>query len=69
MASRISWLIAKFIGATEDADGNTTAWKHFSIYCQVLAIVTAMITNVGWQKLVAYGPLEVPTLTFICRGR
>jgi tubulin-specific chaperone A len=27
-------LLAKFIGATEDADGNTTAWKHFSIYCQ-----------------------------------
>jgi hypothetical protein len=24
-----------------------------------------MITNVGWQKLVLYGPLEVLTLTFI----
>jgi tubulin-specific chaperone A len=64
--SFIKWLtvsvdwIAKFIGATEDADGNTTAWKQFIFTAKVLAIVTAaMITNVGWQKLVLYGPLEV----------
>jgi TP901 family phage tail tape measure protein len=50
----VEW-IAKFIGATEDADGNVTAWKNTLIFTsKVLAIVTAaMITNVGWQKLVA----------------
>jgi tubulin-specific chaperone A len=57
----IKWLggavtfLAKFIGATEDADGTVTAWKNTLVFiAKVFAIVTAaMITNVGWQKLVA----------------
>ena len=59
--SFIKWLgasaewIAKFIGATEDADGSVTAWKNTLVFiAKVLAIVTAaMVTNIGWQKLVA----------------
>jgi TP901 family phage tail tape measure protein len=50
----VGWL-AKFIGATEDADGSVTAWKNTLVFtAKIIAIVTAaMITNVGWQKLVA----------------
>jgi tubulin-specific chaperone A len=57
----IKWLggavdgLAKFIGATEDADGTATAWRNTLVFiAKIIAIVTAaMITNVGWQKLVA----------------
>lgn len=53
LAGAVNW-IAKFIGATEDADGNVTAWKNTLVFtAKVLAIVTAaMVTNLGWQKLV-----------------
>lgn len=54
LGGSVEW-IAKFIGATEDADGSVTAWKNTLVFiAKVLAIVTAaMVTNVGWQKLVA----------------
>jgi tubulin-specific chaperone A len=54
LGGAVNWL-AKFIGATEDADGSVTAWKNTLVFiAKVFAIVTAaMITNVGWQKLVA----------------
>lgn len=54
LSASVDWF-AKFIGATDDADGNVTAWKNTLVFtAKVLAIVTAaMITNVGWQKLVA----------------
>jgi tubulin-specific chaperone A len=54
LGGSVEWL-AKFIGATEDADGNVTAWKNTLVFvAKVLAIVTAaMVTNIGWQKLVA----------------
>jgi tubulin-specific chaperone A len=54
LAGAVDWL-SKFIGATEDADGSVTAWKNTLVFiAKVLAIVTAaMVTNVGWQKLVA----------------
>ena len=49
----INWL-GKFIGATEDADGSVTAWKNTLVFiAKIIAIVTAaMVTNIGWQKLV-----------------
>jgi len=57
----IKWLsgavefLAKFIGATEDADGTVTAWKNTLVFtAKIIAIVTAaIITNVGWQQLCA----------------
>jgi tubulin-specific chaperone A len=54
LGGAVNWL-AKFIGATEDADGTVTAWKNTLVFiAKVFAIVTAaMISNVGWQKLVA----------------
>jgi tubulin-specific chaperone A len=54
LGGSVEWL-AKFVGATEDADGSVAAWKNTLVFiAKVLAIVTAaMITNVGWQKLVA----------------
>lgn len=54
LSASVDWF-AKFIGANEDADGSVTAWKNTLVFtAKVLAIVTAaMITNVGWQKLVA----------------
>jgi TP901 family phage tail tape measure protein len=50
----VSWF-ATFIGAAENADGTVSAWKNTLVFtAKVLAIVTAaIITNVGWQKLVA----------------
>jgi tubulin-specific chaperone A len=53
LGGAVDWL-AKFIGATEDADGSVTAWKNTLVFiAKVIAIVTAaMITNLGWQKLV-----------------
>lgn len=50
----VDWL-AKFIGATEDADGKISAWKNTLIFtAKIIGIVTAAImTNVAWQKLVA----------------
>lgn len=54
LGASVEWL-AKFIGATEDAEGSVTAWKNTLVFiAKVLAIVTAaMVTNLGWQKLVA----------------
>jgi hypothetical protein len=50
MVLSVDW-IAKFIGARKMLMEIQLPGKHFSIYCQVLAIVTAaMITNVGWQS-------------------
>lgn len=57
----IKWLggavegLAKFIGAADDADGTATAWRNTLVFtAKIIAIVTAaMVTNVGWQKLVA----------------
>ena len=59
--SFIKWLggavafIAKFIGATEDADGTVTAWKNTLVFAaKIIAIVTAaIVTNVGWLQLCA----------------
>lgn len=46
---------AKLIGATEDTDGTMTKWKNTLVFtAKVILIVTsALITNVGWQKMVA----------------
>lgn len=54
LSGAVDWL-AKFIGATYDADGSVTAWRNTLVFiAKVLAIVTAaMITNLTWQKLVA----------------
>lgn len=54
LGGSVEWL-AKFIGATEDADGSVTAWRNTLVFiAKILAIVTAaMVTNIGWQKLVA----------------
>jgi tubulin-specific chaperone A len=54
LTGAVEW-IAKFIGVTEDSDGSVTAWKNTLVFAaKAIAIVTAaMITNVGWQKLVA----------------
>lgn len=53
LAIGVDWL-AKFIGATEDADGSVSAWKNTLVFiAKIIAIVTAaMVTNVAWQKLV-----------------
>lgn len=50
----VGWF-ARFIGAIEDVDGKTTAWKNTLVFtAKIIAIVTAaLVTNVGWQKLVA----------------
>lgn len=46
---------AKLIGATDDADGSSQKWRNTLVFtAKVIAIVTsALITNLGWQKLVA----------------
>jgi tubulin-specific chaperone A len=59
--SFIDWLdgavqwFAKFIGAANDADGSITRWRNTLVFAaKVIGIVTAaLITNAGWQKLVA----------------
>jgi tubulin-specific chaperone A len=53
LSTAVDW-IAKFVGATDDADGSVTAWKNSLVFiAKMIAIVTAaMITNVGWQQLV-----------------
>ena len=53
LGGAVEWL-AKFIGATEDADGSVTAWKNALVFtAKIIAIVTAaMVANLGWQKLV-----------------
>jgi tubulin-specific chaperone A len=50
----VGWL-ANFIGATEDAESNATAWKNtLTFTAKILAVITAaMVTHVGWQQLVA----------------
>ena len=53
LQSSVNWF-AKFIGATEDADGNISAFKNTLVFtAKIIAIVTAaLVTNVAWQKLV-----------------
>lgn len=45
----------RLIGATDDVDGAGQKWRNTLVFiAKVIAIVTAaLITNVGWQKLVA----------------
>jgi TP901 family phage tail tape measure protein len=54
LGGAVSWF-AKFIGAADDADGSVTRWRNtLAFTAKVIGIVTAaIITNVGWQKLVA----------------
>lgn len=49
----VDW-IAKFVGATKDADGSVSAWRNTLVFAaKVIAIVTAaLITNTAWQQLV-----------------
>lgn len=53
LGGAVTWF-AKFIGATDDADGSVTAWKNTLVFtAKIIAIVTAaLVTNVAWQKLV-----------------
>lgn len=53
LESSVNWF-AKFIGASEDADGSVGKWRTgLVITAKVIAVVTAAIlTNVAWQKLV-----------------
>jgi TP901 family phage tail tape measure protein len=53
LGTAVDW-IAKFIGATEDADGSVSAWKNTLVFtAKIIAIITAaIVTNIGWQKLV-----------------
>lgn len=53
LGGAVEW-IAKFVGATDDADGSVTAFKNALVFtAKIIAIVTAaMITNTGWQQLV-----------------
>jgi len=46
---------SKLIGATDDVDSSGQKWRNTLVFtAKVIAIVTsALITNVGWQKLVA----------------
>lgn len=46
---------AKLIGAVDDTDGSMTRWKNTLLFAgkMVLILTSAMITNAGWQKLVA----------------
>lgn len=47
-------VFAKFIGATEDAEGTVTAWRKTLVFAaKAIAIVSAaLLTNLAWQKLV-----------------
>lgn len=49
----VNWF-AKFVGATEDADGKVTAWKNTLVFTtKIIAVVTAaLVTHNAWQKLV-----------------
>jgi tubulin-specific chaperone A len=57
----VKWLtssvtsLAEFIGAIEDVDGKTTAWKNTLIFtAKVIAVVVAaMVSNVAWLQLCA----------------
>lgn len=53
LESATNWF-AKFIGATEDADGSVTAWRNTLVFtAKIIAIVTAaLVTHNAWQKLV-----------------
>lgn len=53
LTTSVEW-IAKLIGATTDADTSTSAWKNTLVFtAKMIAVVTAaIVTNVGWQKLV-----------------
>ena len=46
---------AELIGATDNVDGSVQKWKNTLVFtAKIIAIVTsALITNVGWQKLTA----------------
>lgn len=69
----VTWLgeaaqtFAKFIGATDDADGKVTAWRNtLAFTAKVIAIVTAaIITNVAWQKLLAMWSLRNTEATLL----
>lgn len=54
LGGAVLWF-AKFIGATQDADGSVAKWKNtLAFTAKVIGIITAaIITNVGWQKLIA----------------
>jgi len=49
----VDW-VARFVGATKDADGSVSAWRNTLVFAaKVIAIVTAaLITNTAWQQLV-----------------
>ncbi|MBX9886706.1 MAG: phage tail tape measure protein [Flavobacteriaceae bacterium] len=57
----VAWLtnavtsLAEFIGAIEDVDGKTTAWKNTLVFtAKVIAVVVAaMVSNVAWLQLCA----------------
>jgi tubulin-specific chaperone A len=53
LSGAVDW-IAKFVGATEDAEGSATNWRNgIVITAKVLAVLAAaLITNIAWQKLV-----------------
>lgn len=53
LEAAVNWF-SKFVGVTDDADGSVTTWRNTLVFmAKVIAIVTAaLITNVGWQKLV-----------------
>jgi hypothetical protein len=46
---------AELIGATDNVDSSVQKWKNTLVFtAKIIAVVTsALITNVGWQKLVA----------------
>lgn len=46
---------AKLIGAVDDTDGSMTRWKNTLLFAgkMVLILTSALVTNAGWQKLVA----------------
>ncbi|WP_339836410.1 phage tail tape measure protein [uncultured Flavobacterium sp.] len=54
LSGAVEW-ISKFVGASEDADGNVTKWRNGIVFtAKIIAVFTAaLVTNVAWQKLVA----------------
>ena len=45
----------KLIGAVDDTDGSMSKWKNTLVFAAkaILIVTSALITNLGWQKLVA----------------
>ena len=54
LTTAVTWF-ANFIGATEQADKKTSAWKSTLVFtAKMVAVVTAaLITNITWLKLAA----------------